>query len=549
MEFDYVIAGAGSAGCVVAARLSEDPATKVLLLEAGPPDRKLMVNVPAGFSRLFKTERDWNYATVPQDQLRGRELYWPRGKTLGGSSSINAQMWVRGNRRDYDAWAELGNRGWAFEDVLPLFLRIEDTARGALPLRGVGGPVHVADLREPNVATRAFVEAACELGLPRCPDVNGPEQEGVDHVQVTQRRGRRWSAARAYLQPASGRANLAVLTGAHVTRVVLDGDRAVGVEYARQGHREVAHARAEVILAGGTVNSPQLLMLSGIGPADQLAALGIPVAVDLPGVGQNLQAHLAAGIVVACPQPCTLASAESAANLMRFLVLHRGPLTSNVAEALAFVRVDAGAPAPDVELLFAPAPFIEHGLRRWPGHAITVGAVLLQPRSVGAVSLRAADPFAPPLLQPAYLSDPDGDDLRVMVEGLKLAAATLRTRALAPFVGDPVEPRRLPLDEAELADHVREKAETLYHPVGTCRMGVDALAVVDPELRVRGVSGLRVADASVMPRIIRGHTHAPATLIGERAADLVLGRAAVDQVRDRAPAPRRATVEEQPSAG
>ncbi len=547
MEYDYVIVGAGSAGCAVAARLSEDPATSVLVIEAGPRDRHLMVTVPAGFSKLFRTERDWSYATVPQARMGGRELYWPRGKMLGGCSSINAQMWVRGNRLDYDGWAALGNHRWAFEDVLPLFLRIEDTERGPLPLRGTGGPVRVSELREPNVATRAFVEAACELGLPRCADVNGPEQDGVDLVQVTQKDGRRWSAARAYLRPAARRENLEIVTGAQVTRVVLDRDRAVGVEYVARGRREVVRAGEEVILAGGTVNSPQVLMLSGIGPADPLGALGVPVAVDLPGVGQNLQDHLAAGLVFACPRPCTLATADSAANLLRYLLLHRGPLTSNVAEALAFTRIDPGAPAPDLELLFAPAPFIEHGFRKCPDHAITIGAILLQPRSVGTVSLRSADPLDRPLIEPAYLSDRGGDDLRLLVEGLKLAIATLRTEALAPFVGEPIEPRAVPRDDAGLAALVREKAETLYHPVGTCRMGVDPLAVVDPELRVRGVSGLRVVDASVMPRIIRGHTHAPATLIGERGADLLLGRAATP-VRERAPALVGGGREEQPSA-
>jgi choline dehydrogenase len=547
MEHDYVIAGAGAAGCALAARLTEDPGTTVLLLEAGPRDRHPMVSVPAGFSKLFKTELDWNYATAPQAAMGGRELYWPRGKTLGGSSSINAQMWVRGNRRDYDGWAALGNAGWSFEDVLPLFLRIEDSERGSPPLRGTGGPVHVAELRDPNPATHAFVEAAREIGIPRSADVNGPEQDGVDYVQVTQRRGRRWSASNAYLRPAGRRPNLTVLTEARVTRVVLQGARATGLEVVRQGRREMAHARAEVILAGGSVNSPQLLMLSGIGPADHLRALGIPVALDLPGVGRNLQDHLVAGIVVGCPRPCTLAGAQSAPNLLRYLFLRRGPLTSNVAEGLAFVRLEAGAPAPDLELLFAPAPFVDHGLSAPPGHGISIGAVLQQPRSAGAVTLRSADPLEAPRIEPAYLSDPEGRDLRLLVEGLKLARELLHTRALAPFVGDPMLPRDLALREPELAAHVRERAETLYHPVGTCKMGVDDLAVVDPELHVRGVSGLRVVDASVLPRIIRGHTQAPAFLVAERAADLVTGRFVPRRERH-TPSAARATLEEQPGA-
>jgi choline dehydrogenase len=529
MEWDYVIAGAGSAGCALASRLSADPRTSVLLLEAGPRDDRLMVKVPAGFSRLFKGPLDWNYSTAPQAALLGRELYWPRGRTLGGCSAINAQIWVRGHRLDYDGWAALGADGWGWDDVLPAFLRLEDTARGPLPGRGVGGPVRISELREPNEATRAFVEAAVELGIPRARDVNGPELDGVDRCQVTQRDGRRWSAADAYLRPAARRRNLTVLTGAQATRVVLEGRRAVGLEYVARGRREVARARAEVLLAGGAVNSPQLLLLSGIGPADHLRALGLPVAVDLPGVGENLQDHLACGIVVACPRPCTLASAETAANLARFLLRGRGPLTSSVAEAHALVRLGQGAPAPDVELLFGPAPFIEHGQVRPPGHAISLGAVLLQPRSAGTLRLRSADPLQAPRIDPAYLTDPEGADLRLLAEGVALARAALRTRALAPYVGAPLQPAGVDLDAldaAALADLVRRKAETMYHPVGTCRMGIDSRAVVDPALRVHGVDGLRVADASVMPRIIRGHTHAPAVLIGERAAELVLQRGA-----------------------
>jgi choline dehydrogenase len=525
MEWDYVIAGAGSAGCALASRLSADRRTTVLLLEAGPRDGGLMVKVPAGFSKLFKGPLDWNYATVPQAALAGRELYWPRGRLVGGCSAINAQIWVRGHRLDYDGWAAQGAAGWAYADVLPLFERLEDVERGPLPGRGQGGPVRIAELREPNPATGAFLDAAGELGIPRAADVNGPELDGVDTCQVTQQAGRRWSAADAYLAPAAGRKNLTILTGAQATRVLLEDGRAVGIEYLRRGRKKVARAAAEVILAGGAVNSPQLLLLSGVGPAEELRALGIPVAVDLPGVGRNLQDHLACGLVVGCPLPVTLATAETAANLARFLLLGRGPLTSNVAEAHAFVRLTPGAPAPDVELLFGPAPFIEHGLVRPPGHAISLGAILLQPRSAGALRLRSPDPLQAPVIDPAYLTDPEGEDLRLLTAGVKLARELLRTRALGPYVGAPIQPEDLDLDDRGMADFVRRKAETMYHPVGTCRMGVDPLAVVDPALRVHGVAGLRVADASVMPRIIRGHTHAPATLIGERAAELVLARA------------------------
>ncbi len=525
MDYDYVIIGAGSAGCALAGRLTEDAAAKVLLLEAGPPDRELMMRVPAGFTKLFKTRYDWNYTTAPQEHLGRRELYWPRGKTLGGSSSINAQMYVRGHRRDYDDWGVLGNPGWTFDDVLPLFLKMENTERGPLPLRGVGGPLNVAELRDPNPATHAFVEAAVKTGLPRNLDVNGPEQDGVDYTQVTQKGGQRCSAARAYLAPARSRANLAVVTGAHATRVLFEGSRAVGVEYVHDGRREVGRARAEVVLAGGTVNSPQLLMLSGIGPAAHLRGLGLPVVADSPGVGENLQDHVMSGVVVSCPRPVTLFTAESIANLLRFLLLKRGQLTSNVGEAVAFVRLAAGAPAPDVELIFAPVPFLDHGLEKPTCHGISIGVVLLQPKSRGAITLQSADPLAPPLIQPRYLSDPGGEDLRLLVEGLKLARRVIRTPPLSDFAGDPIEPGPGVESDADLARFVREQVETLYHPVGTCRMGSDPAAVVDAELRVRGVTGLRVADASVFPRIIRGHTNAPAILVGEKAADLIRGRA------------------------
>ena len=519
---DYVIVGAGSAGCVLANRLSADPSCQVVLLEAGGDDAQLAVRIPAAFGKLFRTAADWNYRTAAETGLDGRELYWPRGKLLGGSSSINAQMWVRGHPADYDGWAAAGNEGWGFADVLAHFRRLEDFARTPTPWRGVGGPQRIEDLRDPNPTSLAFVRAAVAAGIPDNPDVNGEKNEGVGLTQVTQRRGRRWSAADAYLRPARRRRNLAIRTGAYAVRVLFDGRRATGVEYIQNGERFVAHAAREVILAAGAVNSPQLLLLSGVGPAEALGNHGIPVVADVPGVGRNLQDHLAVVIVVECRRPVTLVAADSFGKFLRWLLFRRGMLTSNVGEACALVKLGLGASAPDIELIFAPAPYIDHGFVKESRHALTVGVILLQPESVGAITLRSADPFMAPMIEPHYLSDPSGADLRLMVEGVKLARRVLATPPLADYVGAAIEPEAGTDGDSALSAFVRAQAETLYHPVGTCRMGTDAGAVVDPRLLVRGVERLRVADASVMPRIVRGHTNAPAIMIGEKAADLIL---------------------------
>lgn len=519
---DFVIIGAGPAGCVLASRLSADPASRVRLLEAGPAADKSEIRIPAAFNKLFQTPVDWNYRTEPEPNLGGRRLYWPRGKMLGGSSSMNAMMWVRGNPADYDEWAALGNRGWSWLEVLPYFRRAERCARGPADHRGCEGPLHVAEQRSPNPATRAFVAAAEQAGIRRTDDINGPPYEGVDLTQVLQRRGARCSAADAYLKPALRRPNLRLVTGAHATRIVFEGRRAVGVEYRRAGRTEVARARREVLVAGGAVNSPQLLLLSGVGPAAQLQALGITPVHDLPGVGENLQDHLAVAVIVRCPQPITLAAAESVSSLLRYLLLRRGMLTSNVGEALALVRSTPAAPAPDVELIFAPVPYIDHGLTPPPGHGLTIGVVLLRPASRGRIALRSADPFEAPRIHANYLSDPDGRDLATLLQGTRLAQRVFAMPALAPFVGEPLAPPQPELDDAELETYVRARSETLYHPVGSCRMGADPLAVVDAELRVHGVEGLRVVDASVMPTLVRGHTQAPTVMIAEKAADLIL---------------------------
>ncbi|WP_214467950.1 GMC family oxidoreductase [Microbacterium flavescens] len=533
---DYIVVGAGSAGAALAARLSEDPSVSVLLLEAGGPDKALELHVPAAFSKLFRGAYDWNYDTVPQERLEGRTVYWPRGKTLGGSSSLNAMMWVRGFAADYDEWAEGAGPAWSWKSLVPYFRRVERTQDAADETQGSDGPHSVEHQRDPRPHTAAFLDAARELGHPVTP-ANLAENQGFSQTMVSQRRGGRVSTADAYLRPARRRRNLRVVTHALVRRVTFgpgDGDarRATGVYVEVDGVTRQALARREVILCGGAVNTPQLLMLSGIGPAEHLAEHGIPVVVDAPGVGSNLQDHLVAGLAPEA-HGGTLFGAERAVELARYLSSRRGMLTSNVAEACGFVRTEVadrtgmGAGLPDIEIIFAPVPYVGEGLVPSPGEGITVGAILLRPRSRGTIRLASADPTAKPLIDPGYLTDPDGIDEATMLAGLAECERLIDTEALGALTtGGWIQPEGgeslTPAERAELS--LRRYSHTLYHPVGTARMGTDAASVVDPELRVRGVDGLRVADASVMPTVIRGHTNAPAIVIGEVAADLLRAR-------------------------
>lgn len=522
--YDYIIVGAGSAGCVVAEQLTRDHAARVLLLEAGGADDDRNVGIPAAFSRLFVTDADWGLRTVPQRELDGRRLRWPRGKVLGGSSSVNAMMWVRGVDRDYDAWAAAGNSGWAYDDVAPVLDQVERRLGDGAPL----GP-----LRDPNPATALFVAACVRAGMPFNPAPNLRSNEGVAYTSVTQRNGRRWSAADAWLRPALRRPNLHVLTGASATRIVCDRQRAVGVEYVRDlgyggpGNRTVRHrarTTGEVVLCGGAVASPQLLQVSGIGPADDLTRLGITPLADLPAVGRNLRDHLAAGLIVSTERSDTLVAAERPDNLLRYLLRRRGPLASNVAEAHAFVRTDDAVSAPDIELIFATAPYLDHGQTDPSGHGYTVAAILLQPASAGTVTLASSDPLVAPRIDPRYLTEPA--DLDTLTAGIRRARDVLATRPLAGVVSGMMRPATMPSTDADIRAAIRAYAETLYHPVGTCRMGPSAgEAVVDDQLRVHGIDGLRVADASIMPTITRGHTHAPALMIGQVAADLIRGQA------------------------
>jgi choline dehydrogenase len=518
--FDFVLVGAGSAGCVLAARLTEDPSCRVLLLEAGGPDRAVHVRVPAAFWKLFKGPADWHYMTEAQPHLAGRRLYWPRGKVLGGCSSLNAMIYVRGHPSDYDGWEALGNEGWGFADVLPYFKKSENQQRGASDYHGGGGPLDVADLRCVNPLSRAFLQACAESGIPANDDFNGPSQDGSGLYQVTQKGGLRASTASAFLRPALRRPNLTVVTSALATRVLFEGTRAVGVEYARGGALHRASA-GEVILCGGAVNSPHLLLLSGVGPADHLKRLNLSVVVDLPGVGQNLQDHPLAGVAFACTRTDTLDRAESLRNILKFMFLRRGPLTSNVAEAGAFVRSEPGRPAPDLQLYFVPAYYIEHGFVRPTGCGFSLGVCVLRPHSRGEITLRSADPTTHPAIQPRYLEGPH--DLELLVRGVHLLRTIAGAKAFDPFRGEEVLPGPRVRSDEDLARFVRERMETLYHPVGTCRMGGDHLGVVDARLRVRGTEGLRVADASVMPTLAGGNTNAPVIMIAEKAADLIRG--------------------------
>lgn len=522
MAYDYVVVGAGSAGSAVAGRLAEADAD-VLVLEAGVPDEQQEIHIPAAFPALFKSPLDWDYETEPQKFLNDRSDYWPRGKMLGGSSSINAMIYQRGAHADYDGWASLGNEGWAWSDMMPLFKGSENQERGASEYHGVGGPMNVADLRDPNLLSTTFIEACREQGLALNDDFNGANQEGFGFYQVNQKGGMRWSAAKGYLHPALERDNLTAITGAHVTRLVIENDRCVGVAYVKDGEHHVVHARNEVILSGGAINSPQVLMLSGIGPRQHLESLGIDVVRDLPGVGQNLQDHMMAPVAYNTGHEISLASAATEKEAARFQSEQMGLLTSNIAEAGGFVTLFEGSPAPELQFHFAPGFFILHGAGNPEGHGFTLLATLVGTRSVGSMWLRSADPFDKPALDPAYLEDER--DMDVLLAGTKMARDILRSAAFDEFRTTEHLPGDHVVSDEDLREHIRTYATGIYHPVGTVKMGSDDDAVVDDHLRVRGITGLRVADASIMPVIINANTNNPSIIIGEKCAQMVLAEA------------------------
>jgi choline dehydrogenase len=528
MRYDYVIVGGGSAGCVLANRLSADGKHSVCLIEAGPPDRNPFIHIPGGILQAIRSKAlNWHFWTEPQAHLDNRPRYWPRGRTLGGSSSINAMCYVRGHASDYDQWAKLGNPGWSYREVLPYFRKAENYEPGANDFHGAGGPLNVAAQRDPNPLSHAFVEACAQAGFAPTDDFNGAQQEGAGLYRVMQKDGQRCSNARAYLREAEGRKNLTVRTGVHVTRVLLDGKRAVGVRLFESGRYVDVLAQREVILCAGAIGSPQLLLLSGIGPKEEIVKHGLAVVHELPGVGRNLQDHL--DVIVTTRNTSRLAISfhprslwRAIRELFRYLFFKRGDLTSNTAEAGAFTRSAPSEPIPDLQYHFVVGPNTRHAQDLVPlfGYAYSLHVCVLRPKSRGTVTLRSADPLAPPVIQPDYCADPA--DFDKLIAGFKQARHILAQAALAPHRGEELDPGPKVQDDEQVRSWIRANAETIYHPAGTCKMGRDELAVVDAELRVRGIRGLRVADASIMPTLIGGNTNAPTTMIAEKAASILL---------------------------
>jgi choline dehydrogenase len=519
---DYVIVGAGSAGCVLANRLTEDPGTRVLLLEAGGKDRHPNIKIPAAFPNQFHTDLDWDYSTEPEPGVDERSLFIPRGKSLGGSSSMNAMLYVRGRPLDYDLWVEQGAPGWGWKDVFPYFLRSEDNVRGASEFHGAGGEMTISEQRSPRPLDRRLLDACAATGIPRVDDYNGPEQDGVSMFQVFQKNGRRWSAADAFLRPAIKRPNLEVVPNATVLGLELDGTRATGVRYrGKGGGEETARAEGEIILSAGAIGSPQILMLSGIGDPDELREAGVEPRHELSGVGRNLQDHPYLTMLWEISEGPTLYGADKPKFMLEWLLRRSGPLTSTAAEVVAFVRTRAGLPAADIQFHMGALYFEKHGEEEFDGDAMTIAPVLVSPKARGQVWLRSANPLDKPRILTNSLTEPD--DVASMVAGMKMAREIAATSPVADVVVRELKPGPDAQGDDEAA--LRDRLELIYHPVGTCRMSDDGWdAVVDSQLRVRGIDGLRVVDASIFPVIPGGNTNAPVIMVAERAADLIRGR-------------------------
>ncbi len=523
--------GAGSAGCVLANRLSADPGIRVLLLEAGGSDRKMNIRIPVGFAKQFRTDLDWNYDSEPEPSLIGRSMYLPRGRSLGGSSSMNAMIYMRGHRSVYDAWAnEDGATGWSYADVLPYFKRSEHNERIHDEYHGQAGELNIADPTWASTLSEPFVESAQAAGIRPNDDFNGAEQEGAGPLQLTQKRGRRWSAADAFLHPVEKRPNLTVETGAHVHRLVIEGGRAVGVE----SHSGTVRAEREVIVSAGSFNSPQLLMLSGIGPADHLREHGIEPVVDSPHVGRHLQDHPLMTVTFECRDTKTLLEATKPQHLVQYIAGRgKGMLSSNVAEAGAHVRIRDGIEAPDFQLLLGAAYYFDNGFRTYPKPAYTLGPSFVRPTSEGEVRLRSADPHAAPAIRLGWFQDPE--EMRTVIQAVRLCREIAYSGPLGKITVRNIDPGDGVKTDEQIEAWVRAEAQHTYHPSCTCRMGREGDSVLDTELRVRGVEGLRVIDASSMPRITSGNTNAPAIMIAEKGADLILGRVSADSERTSAP--------------
>jgi choline dehydrogenase len=524
--FDYIIVGAGSAGCVLANRLTASGQHRVLLLEAGGHDRHMWIHIPLGFAKLFDNPKvNWLYSSEPEPELNNRRIIQPRGKVLGGSSSINGLLYIRGQKEDYDRWRQLGNTGWGFDDVLPYFRRAEDQERGADELHGVGGPLAVSDVCEPHPLCEAFIAAAEQSGIPRTDDFNGVRQEGAGYFQLTARNGRRWSTAAGYLRQARKRHNLKIETHALATRILFDGSRAIGIEYRQGDALRTAYANAEVILAGGAFNSPQLLQLSGIGPAKLLREFGIAPRADMAGVGADLQDHLQVRMQFRCSEPITMNDVVNNWRHryhagLRYIFTRKGLLTIGAGYAGAFLRTRPELASPDVQIHFLIFSTETAGAKLHPFSGFMASACQLRPESRGFVRIKSADPLAPPAIQPRYLSN--RMDCDTIVAGLKRLREVMNQPVMRKLISEERMPGEQCASDADLLAYARASGTTVYHPTSTCRMGSDPAAVVDERLRVRGFERLRVIDASIMPTLVSGNTNAAAVMIGEKGAGMVL---------------------------